>query len=153
MTLITFFLPFLMLALPRRTSFLTTIYFCINVSFESHMFHLNTEILYQINTVLCPIKVNSNAIKLSVHTSCYCINKSYYSLQIIWKFWGLSPQCWGVGDEVERHFNFMRCPRPTDIKTQYCQNLKSYHYACTPTAVGRRRLSRAWSCRYSRPGW
>ena len=25
------------------------------------------------NTMLCPIKVNSNTIELAVHTSCYCV--------------------------------------------------------------------------------
>ena len=29
--------------------------------------------LYLINTELCPIKVNSNTIEFTVHTSCYCI--------------------------------------------------------------------------------
>ena len=28
-------------------------------------------ILYQINTVMCSIKVNSNTIELTVHTFCY----------------------------------------------------------------------------------
>ena len=29
--------------------------------------------LIDINTMLCPMKVNSNTIELTVHTSCYCI--------------------------------------------------------------------------------
>ena len=33
----------------------------------------NTEIIYHINIVLCPIKVNSNKIKVTVHSSCYYI--------------------------------------------------------------------------------
>ena len=30
-------------------------------------------ILNDINTMSCPIKVNSNTIELTVHTSCYCV--------------------------------------------------------------------------------
>ena len=30
-------------------------------------------ILNDINTTLCPIKVNSNTIEITGHTSCYCI--------------------------------------------------------------------------------
>ena len=29
--------------------------------------------LNDVNTMLCPIKVNSYTIELTVHTSCYCI--------------------------------------------------------------------------------
>ena len=39
-------------------------------------FELNeniNEIVYDINTMSCPIKVNSNTIELTVHTSCYCV--------------------------------------------------------------------------------
>ena len=35
-----------------------------------------------INTVLCPIKVNSNTIELPVHTSCQCV-KTYSVLLLI----------------------------------------------------------------------
>ena len=31
------------------------------------------EIMYRINTVMCPIKVNSNTVELAVHTTCCCI--------------------------------------------------------------------------------
>ena len=34
---------------------------------------LTIGIIYQINTVLCPIKVMSNTIERIAHTSCYCI--------------------------------------------------------------------------------
>ena len=29
--------------------------------------------MFYINTVLCPIKVNSNTIEVTMHTSCYCV--------------------------------------------------------------------------------
>ena len=33
----------------------------------------SNEILNDIKTMLCPIKVNSNTIELTLHTSCYCV--------------------------------------------------------------------------------
>ena len=35
--------------------------------------YLYNQILIDINTMLCPIKVNSNTIEITVHPSCYCI--------------------------------------------------------------------------------
>ena len=34
---------------------------------------ISSEILNDINTMSCPMKVNSNTIELTVHTPCYCI--------------------------------------------------------------------------------
>ena len=34
---------------------------------------ITNEIVNDINTMLCPIKVKSNTIELTVHTSCYCV--------------------------------------------------------------------------------
>ena len=34
---------------------------------------LAAEILIDLNAMLCPIKVNSNTIELTVHTSCDCV--------------------------------------------------------------------------------
>ena len=34
---------------------------------------ISNEIVNDINTMLCPIKVNSNTFKLTVQTSCYCV--------------------------------------------------------------------------------
>ena len=42
---------------------------------------ISNEILNDINTMLCPIKVNSNTIELTVHTSCYWV-KTYSVLKI-----------------------------------------------------------------------
>ena len=36
-------------------------------------FWISNEIVIDTNTMLCPIKVNSNTIELEVHTYCYCI--------------------------------------------------------------------------------
>ena len=36
---------------------------------DSSLGHLHVNI----NTMLCPIKVNSNTIELTVHNSCYCV--------------------------------------------------------------------------------
>ena len=33
----------------------------------------SNEIVNDIHTMLCPIKVNSNTTELTVHTSCYCV--------------------------------------------------------------------------------
>ena len=34
---------------------------------------ISNEIVIDINIMSCPIKVNSNTIELTVHTSCYCV--------------------------------------------------------------------------------
>ena len=34
--------------------------------------------MFYINTVLCPIKVNSNTIEVTMHTSCYCVSDLLY---------------------------------------------------------------------------
>ena len=40
--------------------------------------YLYSEILSYINTMSCPIKVNSNTIELIVHTSCYCVSDLFF---------------------------------------------------------------------------
>ena len=49
---------------------------------------ISNEILNDINTMSCPIKVYSNTIELTFHTSCYCVldllcvtNYYYYNLK------------------------------------------------------------------------
>ena len=35
--------------------------------------HICNEIVNDINTMWCPIKVNSKTMELTAHTSCYCL--------------------------------------------------------------------------------
>ena len=42
--------------------------------------------MYLINIVLCPIKVNSYTIELTVHPSCYYVLDLLYVTHLEWKF-------------------------------------------------------------------
>ena len=67
------------------------------------------EILYHTHTMLCSIKVNSNSIDLTLHTSCYCI-LGFLCVTVTVAFWRLTkaPKLASIKSQVETHiFLFM----------------------------------------------
>ena len=49
-----------------------------NVQWNVFVLWISNEILNDINTMSCPIKVNSDTIELTVHTSCCCVEDLLY---------------------------------------------------------------------------